>query len=220
MLRLTPCPDLLNEARQLAHVATTFPHAQKGDRETDRLMIAERTLPFAEIRDQPHQIGYRAVQECGFAGHGMETTMFDRIVIGLDGSPLSERALATGSELARRLGAPVHLVRVADLAVFDWGATDAAAAYAELSPEMDAAKAEARAYLERVQDNLQQDGLTATSEVRSGLAQRELVEAVTPNDLLVIASHGRGGLQRVLLGSVAEDVARKSPAPVLIVREP
>lgn len=145
--------------------------------------------------------------------------MFDRIVIGLDGSPLSERALATGSELARRLSAPVHLVRVADLAVFDWGATDAAAAYAELSTEMEDAKAEARTYLDGVSESLQQDGLTVTSEVRSGQAQQELVETVTPNDLLVVASHGRGGLQRVLLGSVAEEVARNSPAPVLIVRQ-
>lgn len=144
--------------------------------------------------------------------------MFDRIVIGLDGSDVSEKALATGSALAKRLKAPVHLVRVADLAVFDWGATDAAAAFAELSNEMEDAKAEAGAYLDRVRENLQQDGLTVTSEVRSGLAQQELVEAVTPNDLLVVASHGRGGLQRVLLGSVAEEVARKSPAPVLIVR--
>ncbi len=145
--------------------------------------------------------------------------MFERIVIGLDGSPLSERALATGTELARRLGVPAHLVRVADLAVFDWGATDAAAAYAELSTEMDDAKAEARTYLDRISENLQQDGLTVTSEVRAGLAQQELVKIVTPNDLLVVASHGRGGLQRVLLGSVAEEIARKSPAPVLIVRQ-
>ena len=42
--------------------------------------------------------------------------------------------------------------------------------------------------------------------------------AVTANDLLVVASHGRGGLERLLIGSVAEEVARKSPAPVLIVR--
>lgn len=145
--------------------------------------------------------------------------MFDRIVIGLDGSDISEKALATGSELARRLGVPVHLVRVADLAVFDWGATDAAAAYAELSTEMEDAKAEASAYLDRNRENLQQDGLTVTSEVRSGQAQQELVEVVTPNDLLVVSSHGRGGLRRMLLGSVAEEVARKSPAPVLIVRQ-
>jgi len=148
-----------------------------------------------------------------------EGFMFDRIVIGLDGSEISEKALATGSELAKRLNVPVHLVRVADLAVFDWGATDAAAAYAELSTEMDDAKAEASTYLDRARENLQQDGLTVTSEVRSGQAQQELVEVVTPNDLLVVASHGRGGLQRVLLGSVAEEVARKSPAPVLIVRQ-
>ena len=59
--------------------------------------------------------------------------MFERIVVGLDGSRVSETALEAGVELARSLGIPLHLVRVADLAVVPWGANEAAAAYAELS---------------------------------------------------------------------------------------
>ena len=59
--------------------------------------------------------------------------MFQRIVVGLDGSQVSETALRMGAELARRLDVPLHLVRVADLAVVHWGANQAAAAYAELS---------------------------------------------------------------------------------------
>jgi nucleotide-binding universal stress UspA family protein len=144
--------------------------------------------------------------------------MYERIVVGLDGSDISERALTTGAELAQRLGVPLHLIRVADLAVVHWGTSDAAEAYAELSSEMQQEKDEARQYLEQVARPLQDQGLTVTTEVRSGSAARELLEAVTANDLLVVASHGRGGLERLLIGSVAEEVARKSPAPVLIVR--
>jgi nucleotide-binding universal stress UspA family protein len=144
--------------------------------------------------------------------------MFERIVVALDGSEVSETALHTGAELARRLEAPLHLVRVADIAVIPWGASEAAAAYAELSEEMTREKTEAARYLEEAARRLHDEGITATTEVRTGFAARELAAAVTPGDLLVVASRGRHGLERLLLGSVAEEVARRSPSPVLIAR--
>ena len=146
--------------------------------------------------------------------------MFDRIVVALDGSAVSETALRTGVELARRLHVPVHLIRVADIAVVAWGASEAAAAYAELSDEMVREKDEATRYLEETARPLRDEGLPVTTEVRSGVAARELAKAVSADDLLVVASHGRHGLQRLLLGSVAEEVAKRSPAPVLIARAP
>ena len=146
--------------------------------------------------------------------------MFDRIVVALDGSAVSETALRTGVELARQLHVPVHLIRVADIAVVAWGASEAAAAYAELSDEMVREKDEATRYLEETARPLRDEGLPVTTEVRSGVAARELAKAVSADDLLVVASHGRHGLQRLLLGSVAEEVAKRSPAPVLIARAP
>lgn len=145
--------------------------------------------------------------------------MFERIVVGLDGSQVSETALRMGAELARRLGVPLHLVRVADISVVPWGANQAAAAYAELSEEMVREKDEASRYLETVAQPLNEQGLQVTTEVRSGFAARELADAAGPEDLLVVASHGRHGLQRLLLGSVAEEVAKRSRASVLIARE-
>jgi nucleotide-binding universal stress UspA family protein len=65
---------------------------------------------------------------------------------------------------------------------------------------------------------LRDDGLQVTTEVRSGLAARELADAAGPSDLLVVASHGRHGLERLLLGSVADEVADRSHASVLIAR--
>jgi nucleotide-binding universal stress UspA family protein len=145
--------------------------------------------------------------------------MFERIVVGLDGSNVSEDALSEGAELARRLRLPLHLVRVADLAKVHWGANEASEAYAQLSDEMTREKEAAERYLESVAQPLRDEGLAVTSEVRSGTAARELVTAVSPRDLLVVASHGRHGLERFLLGSVAEEVARKAPGPVLIARK-
>ena len=146
--------------------------------------------------------------------------MFQRIVVGLDGSQVSETALRMGADLARRLDVPLHLVRVADLAVVHWGANQAAAAYAELSGEMVREKEKAAQYLNTVEQPLRSEGLRVTSEVRSGLAARELADAAGPGDLLVVASHGRHGLERLLLGSVAEEVAERSRASVLIARGP
>jgi nucleotide-binding universal stress UspA family protein len=144
--------------------------------------------------------------------------MFERIVVGLDGSPVSEAALHTGAELAERLGVPLHLVRVADLARVHWGSSEASEAYAELTEEMAREKEEATGYLETVSQPLRERGLAVTTEVRSGTAESELIEAVTLRDLLVVASHGRHGLERLLIGSVAEEVARRAPSSVLIAR--
>ena len=144
--------------------------------------------------------------------------MFERIVIGLDGSDVAETALQTGAELAERLHLPLRLIRVADLAVVHWGTSEAAEAYAQLSAELDREKAAAARYLEAVAQPLRERGLAVTTEVRTGTAARELANAVTPRDLLVVASHGRHGLERLLVGSVAEQVSRRCSAPVLIVR--
>ena len=144
--------------------------------------------------------------------------MFQRIMVGLDGSEVSETALRTGAELARRFDVPLHLVRVADISVVPWGANQAAAAYAELSDETTREKDEAEHYLETVAQPLGEQGLQVTTEVRSGFAAQELADAPGPGDLLVVASHGRHGLERLLLGSVADEVAERSRASVLIAR--
>lgn len=144
--------------------------------------------------------------------------MIERIVVGLDGSAVSEAALGKGAELARRMNTPLHLIRVADHSLVRWGASEAAETYASLSREMQAEVDEAERYLEAAAQSLRDEGMTVTTEARSGFAARELMEAVTPEDILVVASHGRHGLERWFIGSVAEEVARRALAPVLIVR--
>ena len=144
--------------------------------------------------------------------------MYERIVVPLDGSETAERALAPALELAGRLGTALHLVRVADVTRFRFGANEAAVEYAALSRELAAEETAARAYLDAVRSRLTKQGLTPTTEVRRGLAARELVEVARPGDLLVMASHGRTGAARWLLGSVTEEVVRRADASVLVVR--
>ena len=84
--------------------------------------------------------------------------------------------------------------------------------------EMVREREEATRYLETVAQPLHDSALAVTTEVRSGFAARELTECAGPGDLLVVASHGRHGLERLVLGSVAEEVAKRSLASVLVVR--
>jgi nucleotide-binding universal stress UspA family protein len=145
--------------------------------------------------------------------------MYRRIVVPLDGSALAERALPQAQELARLGGAPLHLVRVVDLTRLEqYGAYGLALEYGGLATVLDDEAGTARAYLDGVAKRSSAARVTATTEVRRGLAARELVAAVRPGDLVVMATHGRGGLSRWLLGSVAEDVVRQAPVPVLLVR--
>ena len=146
--------------------------------------------------------------------------MFARIVVPLDGSELAERALPPAEEMARRFGAPLHLIRVADVTRVRFGANEAALEYAALGGELTEDEAEARTYLEQSRERLVAAGVPTpvSAEVRRGLADRELLAAIRPGDLIVMVTHGRGGLGRLLIGSVAEPVMRHATVPILLIR--
>ena len=76
--------------------------------------------------------------------------------------------------------------------------------------------------LERRVERAKTTGLKARAQLLVGVAHRMIVELVMDEraDLVVIGTHGRGGLDRALLGSVADRVIRLAPCPVLAVREP
>jgi nucleotide-binding universal stress UspA family protein len=140
-----------------------------------------------------------------------------RITVPLDGSQLGEQAITPAAALARSLGARLELVTVPTYHI-PFG-TDP---YLSLNFRNIIARLEERArqYLENVHvaevDNLGRLTLThaASSDVGATL-NRHFAEP--PEVLVVMTSHGRTGLTRWALGSVAEDVIR-GPAPVLIVR--
>ncbi|MCC6314087.1 MAG: universal stress protein [Thermomicrobiales bacterium] len=144
--------------------------------------------------------------------------MFDRIVVALDGSQRGERVLGPAVELAERMKRPLHLIRVADLTWLRFGVNEAALEYATLGEELADERRDAETYLELIARPLRERGLTVTVEARSGLAARELIAATKPSDLLAMASHGRGGPARWLLGSVVEEVVRHAVCPVLVIR--
>ena len=145
--------------------------------------------------------------------------MYKRIVVPLDGSDLAEHALPTGEELARLTGAPLHLLRVVNYPISEFSyASGSMIESSAMSMRMDDERVLAETYLNEVTGTLAKQGLSVTKEVRYGVAVQELVDAMHPGDLFVIASHGRSGVARWFLGSVAEEITRRSTVPVLLIR--
>jgi nucleotide-binding universal stress UspA family protein len=151
-------------------------------------------------------------------GQAVSAPPLTRVVVPLDGSALAERALPTAAALANDLGLPIHLVRVVEgdlLRAAVRAGVHAAAAYAAAQ---EAARVEAEAYLAASTRGLRDQDLAATSEVRAGSPAPDLLAVLRPGDLVVLTTHGRGGVRRWLLGSVAEKLVRSAPAAVLLVR--
>ncbi|HEY8259329.1 MAG TPA: universal stress protein [Gemmatimonadales bacterium] len=143
------------------------------------------------------------------------STIFQSILVPLDGSPLAEQAVPLAAGLARRAGSKLRLALVHQrLAAAH---NDAAAA---TSLELAARKSE-HAYLHGFADTLRAGGTEVASVVTlSGLTGPSLAAHVQDLgiDLVVMATHGRGGLQRAWLGSVADYLVRSLDVPVLLVR--
>lgn len=145
--------------------------------------------------------------------------VFTRLVVPLDGSKLAERALPAAEELSDLTGTPMHLVRVADPVVLGpYGSmllpAEANAFQQILGDEVVAA----RDYLDRSIARQAGRGRVVTGEVRRGASALEIVGSTRPGDLVVMATHGRSGVARWFLGSVAEEVVRRSAVNILLVR--
>ena len=141
--------------------------------------------------------------------------MYDRILVPTDGSSETERAVEHAAELAVAHGAELHGVYVVNSATF-------AGLPMETSWEGvgDVLREEGEAALERVEEIAAAHGVAATSRVLEGSPSRRIVEYAEAEDcdLVVMGTHGRGGIDRLLLGSVAEGVVRASSVPVLTVQ--
>jgi nucleotide-binding universal stress UspA family protein len=140
-------------------------------------------------------------------------------MVPTDGSVLSARAFPVAEEIARGQGAEVYLVRVLEPPdAIDWGleAYFTQDVHAEL---VESLKIAAEQDLAVMAQEIGTRGLEARSLVVMGRPASGLLdaEADLQLDLVVMASHGRGGLTRFALGSVAEQLVREGATPVLIV---
>ncbi len=140
--------------------------------------------------------------------------MFKTILVPLDGSPLAETALPHAIAMAKTFGARLRLLRAAE---------------ADTLPGVDPTEAqvtvvgEAESYLRNVIERLAANGFRRVdTSVWYGSPVTAILEAarLREADLIVMTTHGRSGLGRLVMGSVAEAVVRGTTTPILLIRAP
>lgn len=142
--------------------------------------------------------------------------MYSRIVVPVDGSSFSEQAISYASAIAQRAGARLTAVLVhAPLARHS-----TALAPTPLFEEWESEhRQQEAAYLDKLVARLEGEGLEAVAERLEGEVAHSLIKRVESDvDLLVMATHGRAGLERAWLGSVADEVVHHVKLPVFLVR--
>ena len=146
--------------------------------------------------------------------------MFKRILVTLDGSDLSERALQPAFEIAEKFGAQITLLRVIAIDTPVLAAAGAGPQYLHLRDlREEREQAEAEAYLHGIQAQWRGLPVSVATRVVVGAAPEMIVLAAEQCDaeLIVMSTHGRSGLNRFLYGSVAEAVLRGTQSPLLLV---
>jgi nucleotide-binding universal stress UspA family protein len=148
--------------------------------------------------------------------------MYGRILIATDGSELAGKAIIHGISLAKRLNAPVCIVTVTEA----WSSSDLARAARRgnqnpIAQYEEMATAAASHILEGAAQVAKAAGVSCeTVHIRDQHPAEGIIAAASDKacDLIVMASHGRRGLGRILLGSQANEVLTHSKVPALIVR--
>lgn len=143
----------------------------------------------------------------------------ERILVPLDGSDLAEHALPLAVALAKRAGASLVLTRSINWAT-EFGGVSAYPMGAGAASLIDLADQSARDYLREVSDRLTGEGLRVSTDLRIDPAADGILASAAEQqaNLIVMSTHGRGGLGRWVYGSVADRVLRGAHVPVLLVR--
>lgn len=144
--------------------------------------------------------------------------MYQRILVPVDGSPTSERALQEAIRLAQQQSAQLELVHImGDIRLMD---ADSYINYAEMKETITST---GKKILAQAQTVVQQAGPAVEVKLLEARGER-IASAIMEEarrwqaDLIVIGTHGRTGFSRVLFGSVAEGVVRTAHIPVLLIR--
>lgn len=145
--------------------------------------------------------------------------MYKHILIATDGSEVGDKAIMQGVEVAKRFGAKVTIVKVTEM----WSALDVAGrdAMARIETYEKAAREAAETILAKAKAVADKAGVPCTTKHVPDRVPADGIVAAADNDgcdLIVMGSHGRRGLNKLLLGSQAQNVLAQTRKPVLIAR--
>lgn len=142
--------------------------------------------------------------------------MYSKMLIPLDGSRTAEKVLPFARALATKLKIPIELLGVVDISIMVAHIAADKARY--LDTLIAQGERSSRIYLKEIADRL--SGLSVTCTVERGRPAEAIIEraAADKGTLITMATHGRSGINRWLLGSVAEKVLRGTANPLFLVR--
>ena len=147
---------------------------------------------------------------------------YQHILVAVDGSPTSNHAVTEAAGLAKASGGRIRLLNVMDPVAHISGFERPEVYSQEVLPRLRSA---GEALLQQARQRVEQQGVPVDTvlieNMDARIAQLVVEHAQTWGaDLIVLGTHGRRGLARVLMGSDAEQIARTAPVPVLLVRLP
>lgn len=141
--------------------------------------------------------------------------LYKKILIPTDNSDVSIEAARHGLEIARLMNSKVYVIYVVDIMPFIGLPTEG---FWETMREV--LEEEGREAFKKIEKMAKEIGVDITTEILEGSPAREIVEYAERRgiDLIVMGTSGKSGIDRLLLGSVAEKVSRKAQCPVLLVK--
>jgi nucleotide-binding universal stress UspA family protein len=140
---------------------------------------------------------------------------FHNILIGYDGSPESERALAVGLSMARDMESTVEVLAVA------FPPEPEPATSGELQAVLDDARALYCAALAIIAASAKENGIHVETDIAVGHPAEQIIRRAEQNhaDLIVVGRRGTSTFEKLVMGSVSERVLRYAPCPVLVTRQ-
>ncbi len=141
--------------------------------------------------------------------------MYKKILVPLDGSPLAEAVLPHAEALAKSEGAEIILLSVPATPSLEFLARNPSLA----NKVIEETEAETVAYLKLETAKLTKDGIKVTSIMREGLIPEMILKVADElhADMIAMSTHGRSGVQRWLMGSVADRVVHHAHIPVMLI---
>ncbi|WP_222918355.1 universal stress protein [Natrinema sp. SYSU A 869] len=138
--------------------------------------------------------------------------MYQDLLLATDGSDAARRATDHGVELARELDATLHVLSVSE---------DGPQATEKQDRLRSDREEEAASAAEHAKEAAEREGVDVTTDIRHGVPQEQIVDfaETNPVDMIIVGTAGRSGLDHLISGSVAEEIVRNAPIPVLTVRE-
>lgn len=187
-------------------------HGYSGIRHWTHGSVAERVLQAVRMP----LLLVRATEQKG-ASDWQEPLVCQRILVPLDGSPVAEQILPIVARLAQLLSTEVILFQVPIAYVSGWMTGEW---HLPIRGVLDTAEEDAQAYLSTTAARLEGQGLRVATATAMGSVADCIVEYAEANqvDLVAMCTHGRTGLARWTLGSVADRVLRAGRTPILLVR--